>query len=131
MLLPQSYQYPNLSEGADRIGGQLCGDKRVPLQWRNQFWQSLEEGARKRCSECVVGVGGVWVFANTRVRSGQSIWRACCYRCTLRVLTGWKGMGKWKKRFWVGCSVAFFAFVVEACCTPFHNVSCLNVERLV
>ena len=26
-FLPQSYQYPNLSEGADRIGGQLCGNK--------------------------------------------------------------------------------------------------------
>ena len=26
-LLPQSYQYPNLSEGADRVGGQLRGDK--------------------------------------------------------------------------------------------------------
>ena len=25
--LPQSYQYPNLSEGADRVGGQLRGDK--------------------------------------------------------------------------------------------------------
>ena len=22
------------------------------LQWRNQIWQSLEEGAGKRCSEC-------------------------------------------------------------------------------
>ena len=32
-LLPQSYRYPNLSEGADRVGGQLRGDKdRVPLQ---------------------------------------------------------------------------------------------------
>ena len=30
-LLPQSYQYPNILEGADRIGGQLRGD-RVPLQ---------------------------------------------------------------------------------------------------
>ena len=29
-LLPQSYQYPNLSEGADRVGGQLCGDKECP-----------------------------------------------------------------------------------------------------
>ena len=27
MLLPQSYQYPNLSKGADRVGGQLRGDK--------------------------------------------------------------------------------------------------------
>ena len=26
-LLPQSYQYPNLSEGADRVAGQLLGDK--------------------------------------------------------------------------------------------------------
>ena len=27
----------------------------MPLQWRNQFWQSLEESAGKRCSECDVG----------------------------------------------------------------------------
>ena len=32
MLLPQSYQYPNLSrEGADRVGGQLRGDKECPF----------------------------------------------------------------------------------------------------
>ena len=24
----------------------------MPLQWRNHIWQSLEEGAGKRCSEC-------------------------------------------------------------------------------
>ena len=24
----------------------------MPLQWRNQMWQSLEEGAGKRCSDC-------------------------------------------------------------------------------
>ena len=24
----------------------------MPLQWRNQIWQSLEEDAGKRCSEC-------------------------------------------------------------------------------
>ena len=24
----------------------------MPLQWRNQIWQSLEEGAGKRSSEC-------------------------------------------------------------------------------
>ena len=28
-LLLQSYQYPNLSEGADRVGGQLRGDKEL------------------------------------------------------------------------------------------------------
>ena len=30
---------------------QLRGDKGVPHEWRNQFWQSLEEGAEKWCSE--------------------------------------------------------------------------------
>ena len=35
----------------------------MPLQWRNQIWQSLEESAGKRCSECaldrhpVIGLG--------------------------------------------------------------------------
>ena len=53
-LLPHSLIisiYANLSEGADCVGGQLRGD-RVPLQWRNQICQNLEEGAGKRCSEC-------------------------------------------------------------------------------
>ena len=30
-MLPQSYQYPNLSEGADRVGGQLRGGKECPF----------------------------------------------------------------------------------------------------
>ena len=30
-LLPQPYQYQNLSEGADRVGGQLRGDKECPF----------------------------------------------------------------------------------------------------
>ena len=31
-LLPQAYQYPNLSESADRVAGQpLCGDKECPF----------------------------------------------------------------------------------------------------
>ena len=28
----------------------------MPLQWRNQIWQSLEEGAGKRCSESAPGL---------------------------------------------------------------------------
>ena len=31
MLLPQSYWYPNLSEGADSIGGHMHGDKEYPF----------------------------------------------------------------------------------------------------
>ena len=30
-LLSQPYQYPNFSEGADRVGGQLRGDKECPF----------------------------------------------------------------------------------------------------
>ena len=50
-LLPQSYQYPNLSEGTDHVGGQLHGDKECPFSDITKS-DSLEEGARKRCSEC-------------------------------------------------------------------------------
>ena len=31
VLIPQSYWYPILSEGADSVGGQLRGDKECPL----------------------------------------------------------------------------------------------------
>ena len=44
----QSYQYPNLSEGADCVGEQLRGDKECPLSGvtkSGRVW-------RKRCSEC-------------------------------------------------------------------------------
>ena len=50
-LLPQSYQHPNLSEGADRVAGQLPGDKECPFSGVTKSG-SLEEGAGKRCSEC-------------------------------------------------------------------------------
>ena len=51
MLLPQFYYYTDLSKGADSVSGQLHGGKKVPLHWRNPFWQSLEEGAGKQCLE--------------------------------------------------------------------------------
>ena len=42
---PQSYRYPNLSEGADRIGGQLRGDKECPFSGR-VLRQVPESGAQ-------------------------------------------------------------------------------------
>ena len=45
-LLPQSYQYPNLSEGADSIGGQLRGDKECPFSGVNKsgrVWRKVPE----------------------------------------------------------------------------------------
>ena len=49
-LLPQSYQHPNLSEGADRVGGQLRGDKECPFSGvtkSGRVWRKVpESGAR-------------------------------------------------------------------------------------
>ena len=59
-LLPQSYQYSNLSGGTDRVGGQMRGDKEYPFSGVINFG-SLECGAgKRRCleSQCVHGDGG-------------------------------------------------------------------------
>ena len=45
-LLPQSYQYPNLSEGADRIDGQRCGDEECPFSGvtkSGKVWRKVPE----------------------------------------------------------------------------------------
>ena len=45
-LLPQSYHYPNLSEGADRVGGQLRGDTECPFSGVTKFgrvWRKVPE----------------------------------------------------------------------------------------
>ena len=50
-LLPQSYQHPNLSEGADRVGGQLRGDKECPFSGvtkSGRVWG--------RCQKAMLGV---------------------------------------------------------------------------
>ena len=39
-------------DGADRVGGQLGGDKECPFSGVTKLWQSWEEGAGKPCSEC-------------------------------------------------------------------------------
>ena len=73
-LLPQSCWYPNLSEGADRVGGQLRGDKVCPFSGVTSFGRvgrtvpesdagCLEDGAGKRrwefgggCRKAMLGV---------------------------------------------------------------------------
>ena len=45
-LLPQSYQYPILSEGADCVGGQLRGDKECPFSGvtkSGRVWRKVPE----------------------------------------------------------------------------------------
>ena len=45
-LLLHSYQDPNLSEGADCVGGQLCGDKECPFSSvtkSGRVWRKVPE----------------------------------------------------------------------------------------
>ena len=49
-LLSQSYEYPNLSESADRVAGQLRGDRECPFSGvtkSGRVWRKVpESGAR-------------------------------------------------------------------------------------
>ena len=65
-LLPQSYQYPKLSEGADRVAGQLRGDKECPFSGvtkSGRIWSKVPE-SDARSVECpfsgVTESGRVW-----------------------------------------------------------------------
>ena len=55
-LLPQSYQYPNLSEGADLIGRELCGDKDCPFSGvTNSYrvWRRVPESDAQSVMWCM------------------------------------------------------------------------------
>ena len=43
----------------------------MPLQWRNQIWQSLEKGAGKPCSECGSGPAEAAQRQSTHVNMRQ------------------------------------------------------------
>ena len=45
-------QYPNLSEGADRVGGQLRGDKECPFSGVTKSGRVWRKVRGKQCSEC-------------------------------------------------------------------------------
>ena len=47
-LLLQSYEYPNLSGGADRVGGQLRGDKECPFSGVKRCLESVANPAGAR-----------------------------------------------------------------------------------
>ena len=121
MFLPQSYQYPNLSESTDHVDGQLNGDKRVTLQWRNQIWQSLEEDAGKWCWECEGHhqsgehrnhfKGSV---GNTSERFGGAhyiymIWALHCFRAYLTILN-WTKLFNWTELYDLHLSVVWTKF---------------------
>ena len=57
-LLPQSYQYPNLSEGADHVGGQLRGDKECPFSGVTKLGGRCRKAVLGVCVCVCVGGGG-------------------------------------------------------------------------
>ena len=70
-FLPQSYQYPNLSEGADRVGGQLRGDKECPFSGvtkSGRVWRKVPESDARS-----VGPG----MASCRVTNGLPAAAVC------------------------------------------------------
>ena len=57
-LLPQSYQYPNLSEGADRVGGQLRGDNECPFSGVTKsvrVWRKVPESDARSVAMWLTG----------------------------------------------------------------------------
>ena len=65
-LLPQSDQYPKLSEGADRVGGQLRGDKERPFSdvtKSGRVWRKVPESDARSVSltESVRPLSAAWL----------------------------------------------------------------------
>ena len=63
----------------------------MPLQWHNQIWQSLEEGAGKRCSECEPAMRHKLPFNTTfftvwKIRNKRELRAYSCLKATVYVL---------------------------------------------
>jgi len=63
----------------------------VPLQWRNQIWQSLEEGAGKRCSECACHHHSLCCSGETggvvgRHRAVEVVWSSPCPQAVVEIV---------------------------------------------
>ena len=61
-LLLQLYQYPNLLEGADHTGGQLCGDKECPFSdvtKSGRVWRKVPESDARSVPCSLALFGGI------------------------------------------------------------------------
>ena len=78
-LFPQSYQYPNLSQGADRVGGQLRGDKECPFSGvtkSGRVWRRVPESDARSvdlalCGATLSGVTTLSRFPRMVATPGQ------------------------------------------------------------
>ena len=62
-LLLQSYQYPNLSEGTDHVGGQLHGDKECPFSGvtkSGRVWRRVPESDVQSVGSSLTLVSLAW-----------------------------------------------------------------------
>ena len=60
----QSYQYPNFSEGADRVGGQLRGDRECLFNGvtkSGRVWRKLPESDARCVGQCPYNVRSIAV----------------------------------------------------------------------
>ena len=67
--------------GADRVGGQLRGDKECPFSGVTKFW--TEEGAGKRCSECGLGPVASFIIMGHRSAVPKSQ-NTFCSKCRIK-----------------------------------------------
>ena len=82
-LLPQSYQYPNLSEGADRVAGQLRRDKECPFSGvtkSGRVWRKVPEsdaqsvGVAASSKTGSIPEAGYPAQSSVAVRTGRWTW---------------------------------------------------------
>ena len=82
-LLPQSYPYPNLSrEGADRVGGQLRGDKECPFSGvtkSGRVWRKVPESNARSVSRVGVGLIGAQKIIHPKSDWPGCPSRICCH----------------------------------------------------
>ena len=72
-LLPQSYQYPNLSEAADRVSEQLRGDKECPFSGvtkSGRVWRKVPESDALSVGRCLTS--GSNIKCRDKTGSGES-----------------------------------------------------------
>ena len=85
-LLPQSYQYPNLSDGADRVAGQLRGDQEYPFSGvtkSGRVWRKVPESDARSVdmvsyvTRTAFAVLCVWAVRTTR-DPVKTVGLSCC-----------------------------------------------------
>ena len=65
-----NYQYPNLSEGADRVGGQLRGDKECPFNGvtkSGRVWRKVPESDARSVHQTQVCQEAAWTASGRDV----------------------------------------------------------------